>query len=100
LVTNISSGMKMMHRRHKGVRAGCTKRRAVEKGGVGCRKGQPFGLHISAVRWSALRWPCSGVQRSPPACPSVQLASPWKIHVFHLVTWPSVWCYPVLRLRV
>jgi len=26
---------------------------------------------------------------SPLARPSVQLASPWKIHVFHLATQPS-----------
>jgi len=57
-------------------------RRVVEKDGAACRKGQSSGSPECAARWPVL-------QCSLPARPSVQLAGPKKIHVFHFATRPS-----------
>jgi len=72
-------------------------------------EGQAGGLHQKAVQRAAEKgsppthlFPLATLICSPLDCPVVQpagphflqLASPWKIRIFHLPTRPSVECYP------
>ena len=74
----------LLHTRQKGWSAGCTKkavRRAAEKGGTGCRKGQPSGPSFSAAQLN--------VQLTCPSCgaacrPALLCSSPvlFRIRIF------------------
>jgi len=88
-----------LHRRQTGGPVGCTKRRSSglwKRAVPAAKKGQPSGPPFSAAQSNvhpvgpplcAAHWPV--LLCSLRARPSVQLASPRKIHVFHLATRPS-----------
>ena len=84
-----------LHRRQKGGPAYCTKGRAsrLKKLEKGSPLAHPFPQ--PSLMCSPLARPV--VQHRLPARPSIKLASPWKIHVFHLVTRPSSPPFSVIR---
>ena len=81
---NFPPADRLLHTRQNGglhKKAVC---RVAEKGGTGCRKGQPSGPCFSAAQLNVQpTCPSSILWCSLPGRPSVQLAKLRKIHVFH-----------------